>query len=351
MKLTFRWYGESDPVTLEHIRQIPGMKGIVSAIYDIPVGEVWPIEKIEDLKRTIEAHGLELSVIESVPVHEDIKLKRGDYKRYIENYKQTIENLGHVGVHTICYNFMPVFDWTRTQLDYILEDGSSALALLAEDIASIDPRNSTLEMPGWDESYTHQEINDLIKTYENTSKETLWSNLSHFINEIMLSADKAKVKMAIHPDDPPWDIFGIPRIISTYEDYLKFFSLSDSPNHGITFCSGSLGCRPDNDLLKFIKKFSTEMKRVHFVHLRNIKQLDERSFTEVAHLSSCGSIDFYELINELINGGYEGPFRPDHGRMIWGEVGRPGYGLYDRALGATYLNGIIEAVQKQKEKK
>lgn len=348
MKLTFRWFGENDPVTLKSIKQIPGMKGIVSAIYDVPVGEVWSIEKIELLKKSIQDQGMELSVIESVPVHEDIKLRRGNYKRYIDNYKKTIENLGNAGIETICYNFMPIFDWTRTQLSYILDDESSALALFEEDLAEIDPRNGILNLPGWDESYNKEEINELISVYENISKEKLWENLELFINEIMIIADKVKVKMAIHPDDPPWDIFGIPRLISTYEDYTKFLSINDSINHGITFCSGSLGCRPDNDLLKFVKKFSTEMKRVHFVHLRNIKQLGNRSFTEVAHLSECGSIDFYEIIKELILGGYDGPFRPDHGRMIWGESGRPGYGLYDRALGATYLNGLIEAINKQR---
>lgn len=347
MHLTFRWYGTQDPVKLEYIRQIPGMHGIVSAVYDIPVGEAWPLDSILELKKSIEDQGLELSVIESVPVHEDIKLRRGNYQTYIDNYKETLRNLGKAGIHTVCYNFMPIFDWTRTQLHYKMEDGSECLALFQEDIESLDPRTSSLKLPGWDESYTTEELNQLINDYASINKEVLWDNLSHFINEIIPVAEENMIKMAIHPDDPPWDIFGIPRIISTYDDLERFININDSMYHGITFCSGSLGCIAENDLLKIVKHFSSELKRVHFVHLRNIKVLDNRSFTETAHLSRAGSIDFYELVKELMDGGFDGPFRPDHGRMIWGESGRPGYGLYDRALGATYLNGLIEAISKQ----
>lgn len=347
MKMTFRWYGESDPISLEYIRQIPGMKGIVSAIYDIPVGETWPVEKIEELKKTIEDAGLELSVIESVPVHEDIKLGKPDREKYIANYKETIRHLGKIGVPVVCYNFMPIFDWTRSDLNYKLEDGSYALIFDEEEVNKMDPR--TLSLPGWDESYTSEEINDLMDEYKEVDEEKLWKNLEYFIKEIIPVAEEANVKMAIHPDDPPYSIFGLPRIITGGNALERFTNLYDSEYNGVTLCVGSFASDPKNDAIAILKRM-LEKDRVNFVHARNVKLVGEgKSFEESAHLSEKGSIDMYEVVKALSDHDFQGPIRPDHGRMIWGEVGKPGYGLYDRGLGATYLNGLYEAVQKAKK--
>ncbi|WP_414048961.1 mannonate dehydratase [Macrococcus animalis] len=345
MKMTFRWYGQDDPISLEYIRQIPGMKGIVSAIYDIPVGEVWPLEKIKNLKSTIEAAGLELSVIESVPVHEDIKLGKPSRDKYIENYCETLRNLGKAGIKVVCYNFMPIFDWTRSQLDYELPDGSTALIYDESDIAKMDPLSGELSLPGWDSSYTKEDLQTLFDDYKQVDEEQLWKNLEYFIKKIIPVAADEDVLMAIHPDDPPWNIFGLPRIITNKENLERFINLYDSKYNGLTMCSGSLGADKNNDFPAMLKYFG-DKERVNFVHARNVKLVGEKSFEESAHLSEAGSIDMFEVVKAMHSFGYEGPIRPDHGRMIWGETGKPGYGLYDRALGATYLNGLYEAVKK-----
>lgn len=351
MEMSFRWYGKDDPIPLEYIRQIPGMKGIVTAIYDVPVGEAWPMEKIEELKQTVEDAGLKISVIESVPVHEDIKLGKPTRDRYIENYKETIRNLGKAGIPVVCYNFMPVFDWTRSQLDYRLPDGSTALIFEDEVVQKMDPVSGELSLPGWDSSYTKEEMTDLINEYkENVDEEKLWENLEYFIKEVIPVAEEAGVKMAIHPDDPPWSIFGLPRIITNKENLDRFLGLYDSPNNGLTFCIGSLGADPKNDVAEMLRYFGKK-GRVHFVHARNIKRTGPKSFQESAHPSTYGSVDMYEVIRAMADFDFDGPIRPDHGRMIWGEEGRPGYGLYDRALGATYLIGLWEAEIKSRKKK
>ncbi|GKU82262.1 mannonate dehydratase [Niallia sp. NCCP-28] len=350
MKMTFRWYGENDPVTLEYIRQIPGMAGIVSAIYDVPVGEVWPYEKIIELKSKIEDKGLKLAVIESVPVHEDIKLGLPSRDRYIENYKTTLKNLGKAGIPVVCYNFMPVFDWTRSALDYELPDGSTCLIFDEKVVERMNPLSGELSLPGWDTSYEKEDLKRLFNQYESVSEERLWENLAHFIQEIIPVAEEANIKMAIHPDDPPWSIFGLPRIITNKENLERFINLYDSPNNGLCLCSGSLGANPENDFPELVRYFG-KLGKVNFMHARNIKLMGERSFHESSHLSTDGSIDMYEVIRSLREFNYEGPIRPDHGRMIWGETGKPGYGLYDRALGATYLNGMWEAATKELARK
>lgn len=342
MKMTFRWYGTDDPVTLENIKQIPNVTGVVSAIYDIPVGEVWPIERIEELKEAITSKGLELEVIESVPVHEDIKLGRNDYKRYIENYKQTIRNLAECGIKCICYNFMPVFDWTRSSVDHVLEDGSTALVYYKNEVDKLDP--TKLSLPGWDSSYPVDEVTELIGSYKELGEEGLWNNLKLFIDEIIPVAIQCDVNMAIHQDDPPWSIFGIPRIITNEQNIDRFLALNDDSHHGLTLCSGSLGCSKTNDVAKLIRKYGS-MKRIHFGHIRNVKILEDGSFEESAHYSSCGSLDIVDIIKAYVEIGFNGYIRPDHGRMIWGEKGKPGYGLYDRALGAMYLGGIYDALR------
>ena len=342
MIMTFRWYGKDDPVTLEKIRQIPGMKGIVSAIYDVPVGEAWSLERILELKKEIEDAGLELSVIESVPVHEDIKMGTGDRDRYIENYCTTIRNLAKAGVDCVCYNFMPVFDWTRSDLAYQLPDGSNALIFDEATVEKMDPLKGELSLPGWDSSYTKDGLKALLEAYSKITEEDLWNNLKYFLDKVIKVCEEVKVKMAIHPDDPPWGIFGLPRIITNKENIERFLKLYDSPYNGLTLCSGSLGIT--NDIVDLVRTFAD---RIHFAHIRNIKITGERSFEESAHLSECGSLDIYEILKAYHDNGFKGYIRPDHGRMIWGETGRPGYGLFDRALGATYINGIWEALEKQ----
>ncbi|MBM7565295.1 mannonate dehydratase [Paenibacillus sacheonensis] len=348
MKMTFRWFGQDDPVTLQNIRQIPGMHGIVTALYDVPVGEAWPTESILALKETIEASGLRIAVIESVPVHEDIKLGRPTRDRLIENYSQTIRRLGAVGVPVICYNFMPVFDWTRSSLAHVLPDGSTTLTFEDATISRMDPVLGDLSLPGWDSSYTKEEMGQLIEAYADVTEDALFANLAYFLERIIPVAEEAGVVMAIHPDDPPWPIFGLPRIVSSMEQLRRLTEHVDSPANGITFCSGSLGANEDNDLLAIIRHFGS-LGKLHFAHTRNILRTGPRSFQESAHLSADGSIDMTRVLEALHETGFSGPLRPDHGRMIWGEQGRPGYGLFDRALGATYLNGIWEAISKRRD--
>lgn len=343
MKMTFRWYGKDDPVTLDYIRQIPGMTGVVTAVYDVAPGNVWPQESIDELKKEIEAHGLEMEVIESVPVHEDIKLGRGNYKEYIENYKENIRRLAKAGVKCICYNFMPVFDWTRSRLDQPLADGSTALVYYKEDVDKMDPLKMSL--PGWDASYSPEEMTELIGAYKELGEEGLWKNLEYFIKEIIPVAIENDVYMGIHPDDPPWSVFGIPRIITNEENLDRFLDIYDDPHHGLTLCSGSLGCTKENDIPYLVRKYGAK-NRICFAHVRNVKILDNGSFEESSHLSKDGSLDVYEIMKAYHDTGFTGYVRPDHGRMIWGEQGRPGYGLFDRALGATYINGIWEAIDK-----
>lgn len=342
MQLSFRWYGDTDPVTLDKIKQIPDMKNIVSAIYDVPVGEVWPKERIESLKASIEKEGLSLAVIESLPVHESIKLGEADRDSYIANYKASLKNLADAGIKTVCYNFMPVFDWTRTDLEHELEDGSTALLYDHDFIKEIDPVTTNLNLPGWDESYTKEEMAALIEKYRQMTDEDLWNNLTYFLNEVLPVAIEHDIDLTIHPDDPPWSIFGIPRIIKGRESYQRLISINDAKNNGICFCTGSLGCLKENDLPALIREFGDH---IHFVHMRNIKRLENDSFVETAHLSKLGSVDMKEVVRALKDIQYTGTIRPDHGRMIWGETGKAGYGLFDRALGAAYINGLIEGVE------
>lgn len=347
MQMTFRWYGDSDPVTLEKIRQIPGLTGIVSAIYDVPAGEVWPMECILALKHKVEAQGLQCEIIESVPVHEDIKLGLPSRERYINNYCKTLSNLGKAGFTTVCYNFMPVFDWTRSELDYKLADGSSALIYRQETVENMNPLTGELSLPGWDASYTKEGMKALLEQYRDVNEEKLWGNLQYFLERIIPVAEQAGINMAIHPDDPPWSIFGLPRIIKNKADLERLIHLVDSPNNGITLCSGSLGVDPENQVPDLIRYFG-KLGRIHFGHCRNIKITGAKCFEESSHRSASGSLDMVEIMKAYHEIGFKGPIRPDHGRMIWGETGKPGYGLYDRALGAVYLNGIWETLEKMK---
>ena len=340
-------YGSDDKVTLENIRQIPGMEAIVTAVYDVPVGEVWSRESIAALKKQVEDAGLLFEVIESVPVHEDIKLGKPTRERYIENYCENIRRLAEAGIRCICYNFMPVFDWTRTQLDHRLPDGSTSLVYYKEQVDAVNPleSDSDLTLPGWDASYTREELKEVVAEYNAMTEEDLWENLTYFLQRIIPVAAACDVNMAIHEDDPCWSIFGLPRIITCEKNLDRFLKIVDDPHNGLTLCTGSLGCSAQNDVVHMAAKYAA-MGRIHFVHARNVAVL-ENGFEERAHLSKCGSLDMYAILNALYKNGFNGYIRPDHGRMIWGETGRAGYGLYDRALGAAYLNGLWEAISKR----
>ena len=344
MKMTFRWYGDSDPVTLEYIRQIPGVEGIVSAIYDVPVGEIWPVENIQKLKAKIESHGLKFEVVESVPVHEDIKLGKPTRDRLIANYCQTLRNLAPCGIKVVCYNFMPVFDWTRTTLEMKLPDGSTTLGFDVATVNQIDPSEG-IQLPGWDASYKPEELKALLAEYAKIDEEKLWSHLEYFLHRVIPVAREVGIKMAMHPDDPPRPIFGLPRIVKNREDLARLLAIEDVPENGLTLCSGSLGASCQNDIAAMVREFAGK-GRIHFAHLRNVKNDPSGDFYETGHRSEDGSLDMAEIVRAYYEAGFEGYARPDHGRMIWGETGKPGYGLYDRALGAVYLNGLWEGIAK-----
>lgn len=357
MKMTFRWFGsDDDSVKLAEIAQIPGTEGIAGAIFDIPVGEVWPLERIEQLKDEITAYPLVLEVIESVNIHEDIKLGLPTRDKYIENYKQTIRNLGKAGIKVICYNFMPVFDWTRSALAKELPDGSTVLAYEKKKIEGKDPQQMVEDiaanangysMPGW-EPERLSTIQQLLEQYADVTEEDLFDHLQYFLEAVIPVAEECGIRMAIHPDDPPWSVFGLPRIVTNQENLERIIGLVDSPANGLTLCSGSLGANRRNDLPAMFRHFSS-LDRVPFAHLRNIKHEANGDFAESSHRSSDGSLDMYEIIRALHETGFTGYVRPDHGRMIWGEQARPGYGLYDRALGIMYIFGIWDSLESRKQ--
>jgi mannonate dehydratase len=342
--MTFRWFGKGDPIPLANIRQIPGVRGIVTALYDVPVGDVWTREAISELAETIHGVGLALDVIESIPVHEDIKLGLHSRDRYLENYAESIRSMGEAGIPVLCYNFMPVFDWTRTDLAMRLPDGSTALSYEDAALASIDLSHGTGDLPGWATAYDSATLASLFDAYSSVDEEQLWENLCCFLEYVVPVAEENNVKLAIHPDDPPWKIFGLPRIITDVAALNRVVNTVESVANGITFCTGSLGASPDNDLVSMAKHFA-HMGRIHFAHCRNVRRTGEKSFHEVPHPGEYGDVDMRGVLTALAENGFDGPMRPDHGRMIWGEDGRPGYGLYDRALGATYLYGLWEGLR------
>lgn len=352
MEMTLRWYGsKSDTVSLKQIRQIPGVTGIITTLYDTSPGEVWSRERIRAMKEEATSAGLHVSGIESVNVHDAIKTGNSDRDFYIEHYIETLKNLGEEDIHLVCYNFMPVFDWTRTELARVRPDGSTVLAynqnaidaLKPEEMfASINRNSNGSVLPGWEpERMAH--IKELFDMYQGIDEEKLFDNLRYFLERIMPVCDTYDINMAIHPDDPAWSVFGLPRIITNKANILRMMKMVDNPHNGVTFCSGSYGTNPENDLPDMIRSLQG---RIHFAHVRNLKFNSPTDFEEAAHLSSDGSFDMYEIMKALYETGFDGPIRPDHGRMIWGETAMPGYGLYDRALGAAYLNGLWEAIEK-----
>ena len=345
MHMTFRWFGPDDPIPLANIRQIPGVTGIVSALYDVAIGDVWPKSKLEQLGETVERHGMKLSVIESIAVHEDIKLGRPSRDRLLDQYCESVRAMGELGIPVLCYNFMPIFDWTRTDLAEVQPDGSTALSYDDRALARIDLSRGTGDLPGWSAAYDAKSLQALLAAYKEIDAERLWENLAYFLERVVPEAERAGVRMAIHPDDPPWSIFGLPRIVTSGAAFERLIDLVDSPSNGVTFCTGSLGADPNNDLPAIARTIGGR-GRIHFAHCRNVAITGEREFHEAPHPSRFGDVPMRDVLAALVDVGFTGPMRPDHGRMIWGEHGRPGYGLHDRALGAMYLQGLWEGLER-----
>ena len=345
MQMTFRWFGPDDPIPLANIRQIPGVTGIVSALYDVAIGDVWPKDKLERLGETIDRAGLQFAVVESIAVHEDIKLGRPTRDRLLDQYCESVRTMGELGIPVLCYNFMPIFDWTRTDLAEVQADGSTALAYDDRALSRIDLSRGTGDLPGWSAAYDAKTLQALLAAYKQVDAERLWEHLAYFLERVVPEAERAGVRMAIHPDDPPWSIFGLPRIITSGAAFERFIDLVDSPSNGVTLCTGSLGADPQNDLPAIARKIGGR-GRIHFAHCRNVAITGERRFHEAPHPSRFGDVPMRDVLVALRDVGFTGPMRPDHGRMIWGEVGRPGYGLHDRALGAMYLQGLWEGLER-----
>jgi len=356
MKMTFRWFGSnSDSVTLKQIKQIPGMSGIMGFLDYKAAGEVWSKEEIRAYIDEVREAGLECEVIESVNIHEDIKMGLPSRDEYIANYIDTIRNLAEYGVKVIVYNFMPVFDWLRTDLARVIpEDGSNSLYFDEKDLGAMGPMDivhKTAEdskgftLPGW-EPERLAELEKTLKQYEGITTDRLRENYKYFLDAVIPTCEECGVVMACHPDDPAWPIFDLPRIAHSKEDFDKIVKLHDSACNRICLCTGSLGSNPDNDILAIIRHFG-DMGRIGCLHIRNIKHLGYRHFREASHLSSDGDLDMYAIVKAMYDTCPDAYVRPDHGRMIWDETGRPGYGLYDRALGAAYLNGLWEAIDKK----
>ena len=323
MKMTFRWFGEnSDTVSLKQIRQIPGVSGIMGFLDYKAAGEIWQEEEIRDYIDQVHAADLACKVIESVNVHEDIKLGVPTRDRYIENYCETIRNLAKYGVKVIIYNFMPVFDWLRTDLAReIPEDGSNSMY------------------------YDEKELEKTLAMYEGMTQEDLLGNFRYFLDGILPTCEQLGVKMACHPDDPCWVLFGMPRVGYNQYWFDRIMALNPSPCNTICLCTGSLGSNLENDVPSMIRHFG-QQGRISCMHIRNVKFFGERKFREAAHNSCDGDFDMYAIVKAMHDFCPDVYVRPDHGRMIWGETGRPGYGLYDRALGTQYLMGLYEAIDR-----
>lgn len=354
MKMVFRWFGEKhDSIPIQYVSQIPNVSGVAATLMDKQAGELWTADEVAALKNSITAAGLEMEVIESVNIHDDIKLGVPSREKYIENYKETIKNLGQAGVRVICYNFMPIFDWMRTDLWKKLDDGSETMSYDHTVMESIGEPNEMIRrfeagsggfsLPGWEPERLSM-VKELFRKYDGITHDDLMDHLRYFLEQIMPVCEEYNVKMAIHPDDPPWDLFGLPRVLKDRDSMQEILTMVDNPYNGITLCTGSLGVSPDNDIPALIREFG---ERIPFAHVRNFKRTADKTFWETSHFTPDGSLDMYAIVKALHDCAPDCYIRPDHGRMIWGEKGRPGYGLYDRALGVAYINGLWESMDRQ----
>ncbi len=357
----FRWYGEGDDkISLSDIKQIPGVTSIVWALHHKMPGEIWETEEIAEVQKQLEPYGFNMDVVESVNVHDDIKIGLPSRDKYIENYIQTIRNLAKFGVKVICYNFMPIFDWTRSDLFHPVGDGSTALfyekGMIPDDYTAMAKyildftEKYNMSFPGW-EPERMAKLDELFKAYEGIDHDKLWENLKYFLEALMPVCEETGIKMAIHMDDPPWDIFGLPRLLVDEPSVKKFLELVDNPHNCLTLCSGSLNANPENNVADIVRKYCD---RIAFAHIRNVKHFENGDFSEASHRDCDGDTGILEILKAYHDCGYEGYIRPDHGRHLWGEKPgsvRPGYGLYDRALGIMYMLGVWDMLDKLDEKK
>lgn len=342
MKFTMRWFGSGDTVSLQNIAQIPVIRGIVGTIENKSGDEVWSLESILALKAQVEAYGFSLDVIESIPVSEAIKQGTSERDALIDIYCESIRNLGRAGVRVLCYNFMPVFDWMRTDLVMQLADRSGVTGYDHRLMLNYDLSQGFETRVAWARGFSGEELQAALNEYAAIDDEVLFENLAYFLRRVVPVAEESGVYLALHPDDPPWSILGLPRIVRDAPTIQRILDVVDSPHNGLTFCTGSLGCVPENDLPAMVRRFAS---RINFVHLRNVEITGDQCFHEVAHSCATGSVNMAAMMEALADIDYTGPIRPDHGRMIWGETGRVGYGLYDRALAVMYLYGLWQAVR------